>query len=146
MVTKRPTGLNLSSILTPTIVWGGLQGQNIYRRTLRALTHQDDSQPLDAAECLWLTNAHSFYSMFSTIGWSWRLIGSCSAYLLCWTNSRGGWWEPWQIRDFTHLVLFFLLIFAFYFCIRKSKTLWQHQSKAMQNSTIQLHSSDQNNS
>lgn len=62
------TGLNLSSILTSTIVWGGLQHQNIYQTRLRALTHQTDSRPLDAIECLWLTNAHCFYSMFSTIG------------------------------------------------------------------------------
>lgn len=134
MVTNRPTGLNLSSILTSTIVWGGLQGQNIYQSTPRALTHQADSQPLDAIECLWLTNAHSFYSMFSTIGGSWRLMGNCSAYWTCWTNSRGSWWKSsltghpaWQIRDFTHLVQFF---FIFVFCIFMSKTKnYQKQGK-----------------
>lgn len=48
------TGLNLSSILTSTIVWGGLQRQNIYQPRLRALTHQTDSRS-SLSVCGWPT-------------------------------------------------------------------------------------------
>lgn len=132
MVTKRSTGLNLSSILTSSIVWGGLQCLNIYRGRLRDLTHQADSRQLDAIECLWLTNAHSFYNMFSTIGASWRLIDSCSANGVCWTNSRGcrgreiflTEHSAYQIIHFTPSVLI--------------TTLWQHQRQARQNFRLQI--------
>lgn len=85
---KRPGGLNLSSILTSTIVWRGLQRLNIYQSTLRAPTHQSDSLLVDAIEWPRQTNAHRFYSMFSTIGASWCLIDWASG-----TNSRGSQWE-----------------------------------------------------
>lgn len=42
MVTETP-GLRLSFLHTSTIVWEGLQCQNIYQSRLRALTHEADS-------------------------------------------------------------------------------------------------------
>lgn len=49
MVTK-PTRLNLSPILTCTIVWGGLQCRNIYPSTPWAVTQQADDQLFVADE------------------------------------------------------------------------------------------------
>ena len=52
--------LSLYSILASTIVWGGLQCQNIYQSRPRALTDKPDCRLSETIECLWLTNAHRF--------------------------------------------------------------------------------------
>lgn len=125
MVTESP-GLNLSSILTSTIVWGGLQRQNVYQSRLRARTHQAGWTPLSV--CGWPT-PHSFYSMFSTIGASWRLIGSCPANWPCWKRAKESrLTEHTAHENFTHSVQFFIIFsMPFYIhseYIKRSKK-WQ---------------------